>query len=124
MPTFSGLRLAPTARPAQRRGVERANAVAANFEKTSTKLAQSTLETTTQQVRTQLGQIGARARRVETMQGQNQADAVTMNKNLSNIEDVDLTQVMMQLQTQQVAYPAAVGATASAPQPSLAGFLR
>ena len=83
-----------------------------------------TLETKTQHVQTQLGQIGARFQRVEAMQNQNQADAVTMKKNLSNIEDVDLAEVMMQLQTQQVAYQAALQATARALQPSLADFLR
>jgi flagellar hook-associated protein 3 FlgL len=84
----------------------------------------TTLANKTQQVQTQLGQLGARFQRVEALQSQNQADAVTMKKKLSNIEDVDLAEVMMQLQTQQVAYQAALAATARALQPSLADFLR
>jgi flagellar hook-associated protein 3 FlgL len=84
----------------------------------------STLQTKTQRVQSQLGQLGARFQRVTALQNQNQADAVTMKKNLSNIEDVDLAEVMMQLQTQQVAYQAALAATARALQPSLADFLR
>jgi flagellar hook-associated protein 3 FlgL len=47
-----------------------------------------------------------------------------MKKNLSNIEDVDLAKVMMDLQVQQVAYQAALSATARAIQPSLSDFLR
>ncbi len=58
------------------------------------------------------------------MQSQNKADALTMKKNLSNLEDVDLAEVMMQLQTQQIAYQAALQAVAKALQPSLADFLR
>ena len=47
-----------------------------------------------------------------------------MKKNLSNIEDVDLAQVMVNLQAQQVTYQAALSATARAIQPSLVDFLR
>jgi flagellar hook-associated protein 3 FlgL len=84
----------------------------------------STLELKTNQVQTELGQVGARFQRVDAMQSQNKADALTMKKNLSNLEDVDLAEIMMQLQTQQVAYQAALQATAKALQPSLADFLR
>jgi flagellar hook-associated protein 3 FlgL len=84
----------------------------------------ATLDQKTLQVQSQLGEVGARFQRVEAMQGQNQQDAVTMKKNLSNLEDADIAQVMMQLQTQQVAYQAALQATARAIQPSLADFLR
>ena len=44
--------------------------------------------------------------------------------NSSIPEDVDLAEVMMQLQLQQVAYQAALAATARVLQPSLADFLR
>jgi flagellar hook-associated protein 3 FlgL len=84
----------------------------------------STLALKTSQVQTELGQVGARFQRVDAMQSQNKADALTMKKNLSNLEDVDLAEIMMQLQTQQVAYQAALQATAKALQPSLADFLR
>ena len=47
-----------------------------------------------------------------------------MKQNLSSIEDADIAQVMMNLQAQQVAYQAALSATARAIQPSLADFLR
>ena len=58
------------------------------------------------------------------MKSQNSSDSLTMKQNLSNVEDADLAEVMMNLQTQQVAYQAALQATARAIQPSLADFLR
>jgi flagellar hook-associated protein 3 FlgL len=84
----------------------------------------TTFDSATNTVQTSLAEVGARFQRVSAMQSQNSSDAVTMKKNLSNIEDADIAQVMMNLQTQQVAYQAALQATARAIQPSLADFLR
>lgn len=81
-------------------------------------------DTATNTVQTALAEVGARFQRVSALQSQNSSDAVTMKKNLSDIEDADIAQVMMNLQTQQVAYQAALQATARAIQPSLADFLR
>jgi len=78
----------------------------------------------TSNVQDQLAQVGARFQRVSTLQSQNTSDALTMKQNLSNIEDADIAQVMVQLQAQQVAYQAALEATAKAIQPSLADFLK
>ena len=47
-----------------------------------------------------------------------------MKQNLSSIEDADIAQVMVNLQAQQVAYQAALEATAKAIQPSLTDFLK
>jgi flagellar hook-associated protein 3 FlgL len=82
------------------------------------------LDTSVQNVQTQLAQVGARFNRVESMKTQNSSDALTMKQNLSTIEDADLAQVMMNLQSQQVAYQAALEATARSIQPSLADFLK
>jgi flagellar hook-associated protein 3 FlgL len=82
------------------------------------------LDSRVQTVQTQLAQVGARFNRVDSMKTQNTADGLTMKQNLSTIEDADLAQVMMNLQTQQVAYQAALEATARAIQPSLADFLK
>jgi flagellar hook-associated protein 3 FlgL len=84
----------------------------------------TTLDTQTNNVQQGLAEVGARFTRVDSMKSQNSADALTMKKNLSNIEDVDLAKVMMDLQVQQVAYQAALSATARAIQPSLSDFLR
>jgi len=85
---------------------------------------QTTFSTQTTNVQTQLAQVGARYQRVSTLQSQNTADNLTMKQNLSNIEDADIAQVMVQLQAQQVAYQAALEATAKAIQPTLADFLK
>jgi flagellar hook-associated protein 3 FlgL len=47
-----------------------------------------------------------------------------MKQNLSSIEDADVAEVMVKLQAQQVAYQAALAATARAITPSLTDFLR
>jgi len=85
---------------------------------------QTTFATDTTNVQSQLAEVGARFQRVSTLQSQNTADNLTMKQNLSNIEDADIAQVMVQLQAQQVAYQAALEATAKAIQPTLADFLK
>ena len=62
--------------------------------------------------------------RVDNIKSQNTTDATTMKQNLSNIEDADMAQVMMNLQAQETTYQAALAATAKAIQPSLADFLQ
>jgi flagellar hook-associated protein 3 FlgL len=85
---------------------------------------QATLDTQTSQVQNQLAQVGSQFSRVQSVQSQNTSDGLTMKQNLSSIEDADIAQVMVQLQAQQVAYQAALMATAQAIQPSLAAFLK
>jgi flagellar hook-associated protein 3 FlgL len=85
---------------------------------------QTTLETRTTQVQGQLAQVGSQFLRVQNMQSQNTSSGLTMKQNLSSIEDADIAQVMVQLQAQQVAYQAALSATARAIQPSLTDFLK
>jgi flagellar hook-associated protein 3 FlgL len=85
---------------------------------------QTTLETRTTQVQGQLAQVGSQFLRVQNMQSQNTSSGLTMKQNLSTIEDADIAQVMVQLQAQQVAYQAALSATARAIQPSLTDFLK
>lgn len=82
------------------------------------------LDTRTRAVQTGLAEIGARFARVETMKDRNSADALTMKQNLSNVEDTDMAQAVMELQMQEVSYQAALQATARAIQPSLVDFLR
>ena len=55
---------------------------------------------------------------------QNTTNASTMTQNLSNVEDVDMAQVLMNLQAQETTYQAALAAAAKAIQPSLAAFLQ
>ena len=85
---------------------------------------QTTLSGHTTQVQNQLAQVGSQFLRVQTMQSQNTSNGLTMKQNLSSIEDADIAQVMVELQSQQVAYQAALAATARAIQPSLTDFLK
>jgi flagellar hook-associated protein 3 FlgL len=85
---------------------------------------QTTLGSQTSQVQNQLAQVGSQFLRVQNTQSQNTSDGLTMKQNLSSIEDADVAQVMVQLQAQQVAYQAALEATAKAIQPSLTDFLK
>src|SRR6478752_5575019 len=85
---------------------------------------QATLGTQTNQVQTQLAQVGSQFLRVQNMQSQNTSNGLTMKQNLSSIEDADIAEVMVNLQAQQVAYQAALSATARAIQPSLTDFLK
>ena len=85
---------------------------------------QTTLGTQTNQVQTQLAQVGSQFLRVQNMQSQNTSNGLTMKQNLSSIEDADIAEVMVNLQAQQVAYQAALQATARAIQPSLTDFLK
>jgi flagellar hook-associated protein 3 FlgL len=84
----------------------------------------SELDGRIQNVHSTLGEVGARAKRVEDMKTQNLMDGLTMKQNLSGLEDADLAEVMVSLEAQRVAYQAALQATAKAIQPSLADFLR
>ncbi len=85
---------------------------------------QTTLGAQTTQVQNQLAQVGSQFLRVQNTQSQNTSDGLTMKQNLSSLEDADVAQVMVQLQAQQVAYQAALEATAKAIQPSLTDFLK
>ncbi len=82
------------------------------------------LDTRTTTVQSKLAEVGARFKRVETMKERNSADSLTMRQNLSNVEDTDMSKAVMELQMQEVAYQAALSATARAIQPSLVDFLR
>ena len=82
------------------------------------------LKSQTQTVLTAQAQVGATYARVDATKSQNTTNASTMQQNLSNVEDADLTQVLMNLQAQQMTYQAALAAAAKAIQPSLAAFLQ
>jgi flagellar hook-associated protein 3 FlgL len=85
---------------------------------------QATLGGHTTQVQNRPAQVGSQFLRVQTMQSQSTSNGLTMKQNLSSTEDADIAQVMVQLQSQQVAYQAALAATARAIQPSLTDFLK
>jgi flagellar hook-associated protein 3 FlgL len=82
------------------------------------------LKTQTQTVQTAQANVGATYARVDTTKNQNTTNASTMTQNLTNVENVDLAEVLMNLQAQETTYQAALAAAAKAIQPSLAAFLQ
>ncbi|SDY80757.1 flagellar hook-associated protein 3 FlgL [Micromonospora pattaloongensis] len=75
-------------------------------------------------IRTQLADVGARANRVTNMRQTAEDRLLTLKTQLSDVEDIDLPETIMQLKLQEVAYQAALAATAKVVQPSLMDFLR
>ena len=71
-----------------------------------------------------LASVGSRYHQIEIMQGRNQANQLESQNQLSEVEGVDLPATTVNLQLQEVAYQAALGATAKVIQPSLVDFLR
>lgn len=82
------------------------------------------LDTASNRIITTLGTIGARFNRVDTMRTRAENQILDLSSGLSNVEDIDLPRTIVDLQMQEVAYKAALGATARIVQPSLLDFLR
>ncbi len=68
--------------------------------------------------------VGARAARIDDAAQVNSDRRLALDKQLANVEDIDLPKTIMQLQFQQTGYQAALQATAQVIQPSLVDFLR
>jgi flagellar hook-associated protein 3 FlgL len=71
-----------------------------------------------------LASVGSRYHQIEIMQDRNRANQLDSQNQLSEVEGVDLPATTVDLQLQEVAYQAALGATAKVIQPSLVDFLR
>ena len=71
-----------------------------------------------------LGDVGARAARVESARTSIDAERLNFTARISENEDVDLPLTIMNLQAQQVGYQTALGAAARVLQTSLMDFLR
>jgi flagellar hook-associated protein 3 FlgL len=71
-----------------------------------------------------LASVGSRYHQIEIMQDRNQANQLETQNQLSEVEGVDLPAATVELQLQEVAYQAALGATAKVIQPTLMDFLR
>jgi len=71
-----------------------------------------------------LASVGSRYHQIDIMQQRNQVNQLDAKTQLSDVEDVDVAATTVDLQMQEVAYQAALGATARSIQPSLLDFLR
>ncbi|HEV7755633.1 MAG TPA: flagellar hook-associated protein FlgL [Mycobacteriales bacterium] len=73
---------------------------------------------------TAVADVGARYNRVDGLRQTADDRILTLKSSLANVENIDLPKTVTDLQMAQVAYQAALGATAKAIQPSLLDFLR
>ena len=71
-----------------------------------------------------LSQLGAAMNRVDSARTRATESILTLRTELSEVEDVDVAQGVMELQVQQVAYEATLQALGKALPPSLVAFLR
>jgi flagellar hook-associated protein 3 FlgL len=68
--------------------------------------------------------VGTRVNRVESAREALAASALSNTSSLSDVENVDVAAAIVDLQMQEVAYQAALGATSRVLQPTLLDFLR
>ena len=71
-----------------------------------------------------LAEVGARFNRVESLRDRATDDLLNLQTGLSEVENIDLPQAIMELQLQETAYQAALSAASRVIQPSLVDFLR
>lgn len=84
----------------------------------------SDLDAAMQRTNKGLATIGAATNRIDTAMVRNQDEQMALKGELAKVEDVDLAEAIMNLQTQEVAYQATLGALSRVLQPSLMDFLR
>ena len=82
------------------------------------------LDSTLRTVGTELASVGSRYSQLTSASDAAATQTLTLTSRLSDIEDVDLAKAVIDLQTQNVGYEAALAATAKVVQPSLVDFLR
>ncbi len=82
------------------------------------------LDAVTRGMQNRLADIGARYNRVEQARHTAENRILTLTSDLSGVEDIDLPKKIVEMQMQQSAYQAALGATKHVVQPSLIDFLR
>lgn len=73
---------------------------------------------------TALADVGTRYGQLEKAQQSTEKSLMDLKGQIAAIEDIDLAETIIQIQSQEVAYQAALGATARVLQPSLLDFLR
>jgi len=76
------------------------------------------------QMKSALADLGTRYGRVQSAMSSLQDTSLNNQNRLSEVENVDVAKAVLDLQMQQVAYQASLGATARVLQPSLMDFLR
>ncbi|SDC83928.1 flagellar hook-associated protein 3 FlgL [Sanguibacter gelidistatuariae] len=86
--------------------------------------ALATIDTRLSGMLSQAASIGARTNQLTSAQENLTNKIMTLKSDISGVEDIDLPLTIIELQMQEVAYKAALGATARVLQPSLMDYLR
>ncbi|MFP4149828.1 MAG: flagellin [Nitriliruptoraceae bacterium] len=84
----------------------------------------ATLDTAIDRITGTLADIGATTNRVDSAKLRANDGLLTLRTELSNVEDIDVADGIMELQIQEVGYQATLQALAKALPPSLGSFLR
>jgi flagellar hook-associated protein 3 FlgL len=84
----------------------------------------SAIQAASRTVADSLAQVGAATNRVDSAKARAMDLSLTLRTELSDVEDVDIAQGVMELQVQQVGYEATLQAIGRALPPSLVAFLR
>ena len=82
------------------------------------------LDAVTTTLRTAQATVGSRVNRIESARDALASSALSNTQSLSEVENVDIAAAIVDLQMQEVAYQAALGATGRVLQPTLLDFLR
>ncbi len=72
----------------------------------------------------ELASVGTRYGQITAAQSGTEATLASLKAELSGVEDIDVAETIMNIQMQEVAYQAALGAAARVLQPSLLDYLR
>jgi flagellar hook-associated protein 3 FlgL len=81
------------------------------------------LDAVTTTLRTAQATVGSRVNRIESARDALASSALSNTQSLSEVENVDIAAAIVDLQMQEVAYQAALGATGRVLQPTLLDFL-
>jgi flagellar hook-associated protein 3 FlgL len=95
-----------------------------NNDVTALQTGQAQLDDASTRIKSTLSDVGARYNRVSQMHETALDRLVTLKSQISDVEDIDLPQTIMEMQLQETAYQAALAATAKVIQPSLMDYLR
>ncbi|MEU7903095.1 flagellar hook-associated protein FlgL [Actinoplanes sp. NPDC049118] len=91
---------------------------------TALRTGQGKLDDASGLIKQTLSDVGARYNRLSQMRESALDRQVTLKSQISDVEDIDLPQTIMEMQLQETAYQAALAATAKVIQPSLIDYLR
>jgi len=82
------------------------------------------VDAATKRVATAQVQLGSRASQLEDLTNSLEDSKVTLKSGISNMENIDFAEAVINVKTREAAYQAAIQATAKIIQPSLLDFLR